>query len=62
MGRDVSVTEPLRVLAIDDEVPLVQVVGSYLEHEGFAVAIAIHCVALSVALSPRFSVVLGESR
>ena len=33
-------TESLRVLVVDDEVPLTQVVGSYLEREGFTVAVA----------------------
>ncbi len=34
------VSEPLRVLVVDDEAPLTQVVGSYLEREGFTVAVA----------------------
>jgi DNA-binding response OmpR family regulator len=33
-------TEPLRVLVVDDEVPLTGVIGSYLEREGFDVAVA----------------------
>jgi DNA-binding response OmpR family regulator len=36
----VRVTESLRVLVVDDEIPLTQVVGSYLEREGFTVAVA----------------------
>lgn len=37
-GRDnVAVTEPLRVLVVDDERPLVGVITSYLEREGFTV-------------------------
>jgi DNA-binding response OmpR family regulator len=36
----VLVSESLRVLVVDDEVPLTQVVGSYLEREGFVVAVA----------------------
>jgi DNA-binding response OmpR family regulator len=34
------VAEPLRVLVVDDEVPLTDVIGSYLEREGFAVSFA----------------------
>ena len=34
--------EPLRVLVVDDEVPLTDVVGSYLEREGFEVACRAH--------------------
>lgn len=33
-------TDVLRVLVVDDEVPLTQVVGSYLERDGFAVTYA----------------------
>ena len=33
-------TAPLRVLVVDDEVPLTGVVGSYLEREGFEVLVA----------------------
>ena len=33
-------TEPLRVLVVDDEVPLTGVVGSYLVREGFEVSVA----------------------
>ncbi len=33
-------TDELRVLVVDDEVPLTQVVGSYLEREGFTVTVA----------------------
>lgn len=33
-------SEALRVLVVDDEVPLTQVAASYLEHEGFAVTVA----------------------
>lgn len=33
-------TDALRVLVVDDEVPLTQVVGSYLERDGFDVAVA----------------------
>jgi DNA-binding response OmpR family regulator len=32
--------EPLHVLVVDDEVPLTGVIGSYLEREGFTVAVA----------------------
>jgi DNA-binding response OmpR family regulator len=32
--------DTLKVLVVDDEVPLTSVVGSYLEREGFAVAVA----------------------
>jgi DNA-binding response OmpR family regulator len=34
------VTEVARVLVVDDEVPLTQAVGRYLEREGFAVSVA----------------------
>lgn len=33
-------TDALRVLVVDDEVPLTQVVGSYLERDGFTVTVA----------------------
>ena len=33
-------SEALRVLVVDDEVPLTRVAASYLEHEGFAVTLA----------------------
>ena len=35
-----TVNERLKVLVVDDEVPLTGVVGSYLEREGFDVAVA----------------------
>ena len=33
-------SDGLKVLVVDDEVPLTGVVGSYLEREGFAVSVA----------------------
>ena len=41
---------PLRVLVVDDEVPLAEVVGSYLEREGFSVLLA-HDGPTAVALA-----------
>lgn len=38
--RTSQVIEGLRVLVVDDEVPLTVVVGSYLEREGFRVSVA----------------------
>lgn len=33
-------TEALRILVVDDEIPLTRVAASYLEHEGFSVTVA----------------------